>query len=353
MKKYEHGGSVDKNKIQYDFSVNVNPMGLPESVSQVLQEQIHAFTCYPDPHCIALRTAIAEHEHIKASQVVCGNGAAELIYKLLAVKKPKRVLIPAPAFVEYEKAVLECGGQVVYYDMPEPFVLTEDIIPVLTQQDIDMIILCSPNNPTGQLIEAGLLQRIKDVCIEYDVILLLDACFMGFVNAQLPQSIITTSKQVVILKAFTKLYAMAGLRLGYMLCRDAALLDEVQTYGPCWNVSVPAQLAGLAALKETSYVEETKKLIEEERTYLENTLGALGVRVYPSHANFILFYCKTPIMAGLRQAGIAIRSCENYRGLGKGYYRIAVRSHAENVFLIEALTRILENKNEELAVWQK
>lgn len=341
MKRYEHGGHIDPDIIQYDFSANLNPMGLPESVRQVLKHKTDAFSRYPDPDCVRLREAIARHENVSPSQVVCGNGAAELIYKLLAVKRPKRVLIPAPTFVEYEKAVAECGGEVVYYDMPEPFGLTEDIIPVVAKQNIDMVILCSPNNPTGQLIPLKLLCQIIEVCIQYDVTLLLDACFYGFVREEMPQQEMIKYKQMVIVKAFTKLYAMAGLRLGYILCQDESLAERIGNYGPCWNVSVPAQLAGVAALKESAYVEETKCLIERERIFLEHALRKLGFRVYPSQANFILFYCRKPIMDGLRQAGIAIRCCENYRGLSGDYYRIAVRCHEENVVLIEALKKIV------------
>lgn len=340
MDTYAHGGNVDRTIIQYDFSANINPLGLPRGVEQVLRQSTDAFAQYPDPDCRVLREEIAGQEGVDPSLVVCGNGAVEMIYKLLAVKRPRRVLIPAPSFVEYEKAVLECGGQVVYYDMPEPFVLNRDIIHVLRQERVDMVILCSPNNPTGRVIDDGLLQQLMDICIECNVLLLLDACFLGFVRERQERTM-PACRQLVVVKAFTKLYAMAGLRLGYICCQDAFLAEEIRRHGPCWNVSVPAQLAGVAALKEAAYVEETRRLIEEEREYLSDRLRSMGLRVYPSQANFILFYCKTPIVEGLRRAGIAIRSCENYRGLSGDYYRIAVRLHEENVILAKALADIL------------
>ncbi len=344
MDKYEHGGNADKNIIQYDFSANINPLGLPKGVRQVLCERVDAFTAYPDPYCAALREAIGRKECVDTAQVACGNGAVELIYKLLAVKRPERVLIPVPAFVEYEKAVSECGGQAVFFDMPEPFILTEDILPVLSEQCIDMVIICTPNNPTGQLIAPDLLQQIVDICVKQNIMLLIDACFMGFVDEAEQLEIHSDSNQVVILKAFTKLYAMAGLRLGYLLCKDTRLVERLQRFGPSWSVSVPAQLAGMAALGESSYVKQTKQLVAEERKYLEEALLAFHLQVYPSQANFILFYSDIPLADKLRGMGIAVRCCENYRGLGAGYYRIAVRSHQENVLFVQSLREILEEK---------
>lgn len=145
----------------------------------------------------------------------------------------------------------------------------------------------------------------------------------------------------MILKAFTKLYAMPGLRLGYVLCGDEALAGCIRSCGQCWAVSVPAQVAGIAALKETEYVKETLKIISKEREYLFKALSVLGMKVYPSEANFLLFRCDKPLDRLLLKEGIAIRSCENYEGLEYGFFRIAVRSHNENEILIRAIERVL------------
>ena len=145
----------------------------------------------------------------------------------------------------------------------------------------------------------------------------------------------------MILKAFTKMYAMAGLRLGYMLCADEKLCEAVSECGQSWSVSIPAQAAGIAALGEHDIAEKTRCLIDAERKYLMDKLSGFGFKVYPSQANFILFRCCLPLDEMLIKEKIAIRNCGGYIGLSEGYFRIAVRTHAENEMLVKAVERIV------------
>ena len=149
------------------------------------------------------------------------------------------------------------------------------------------------------------------------------------------------NEKVIILKAFTKIYAMAGLRLGYAVFGNSELAKKVKYSGQCWNVSVPAQIAGIEALKETDYIKRTLDLIDDEKKYLYENLKKLGIKAYESDANFILLYTEIPIERLLAEKGIKIRSCENFRKLDKNYFRIAVRTHKENTALIKALEEIL------------
>ena len=143
---------------------------------------------------------------------------------------------------------------------------------------------------------------------------------------------------LMVLKAFTKLYAMAGLRLGYLLCSDPALLGRVSSNGPPWSVSAPAQVAGIAALKDTGYARKVLELLEKERPWLMDGLLSLGLEVTGSRANYLFFRSDiTDLKERLLEKGILIRSCENYRGLDAHYYRVAVRRHEENEQLLRAL----------------
>ena len=149
--------------------------------------------------------------------------------------------------------------------------------------------------------------------------------------------------QILVIKAFTKLYAMAGLRLGYAISRNLEWILAMKNAGPCWNVSVPAQMAGLAALLETQYVEETRRLIEEERGYLMEELQKAGYTVYPSLANFFLLSVEKEagkqMEETLQQAGLFVRNAENFEGLCEGFYRIAVQTHADNRKLLKILKK--------------
>ena len=210
-------------------------------------------------------------------------------------------------------------------------------------EDLDVVMLCNPNNPTGCLIDGNLLEKILQRCREYHIYLLLDECFVDFVDE--PEK--TTSKQLLeqyremfILKAFTKLYAMAGLRLGYGMSRNTELLQKMEQCLQPWNISIPAQAAGVAALREKAYVAESKQLIRQERKWLQEQLKTLGIRVYDSAANYIFFRGPEGLTEKLLKQQIIIRDCSGYPGLGEGYYRIAVRTHAENEKLIQIMTVI-------------
>ena len=172
------------------------------------------------------------------------------------------------------------------------------------------------------------------------------ASVRGFLDF-LPESEVLSAKKLlaspnlIILKAFTKLYGMAGVRLGYCLCSNTALLEKMQTAGQPWAVSSLAQAAGLAALDETAYVARVQALIAQQRPVLRDGLRALGLRVLDGSANYLLFQAPETLGDALRQRGIVLRSCGNYLGLDGSWYRTAVRTAPENQQLIEALREVL------------
>ena len=171
----------------------------------------------------------------------------------------------------------------------------------------------------------------------------MDECFLEF----LPESETLTTKKLlasphlVILKAFTKLYGMAGVRLGYCLCSDTALLERMQAAGQPWAVSGLAQAAGLSALDETAYVARVQALIEQQRPILRDGLRAMGLRVLDGRANYLLFQGPETLGESLRQRGIVLRSCGNYPGLDGSWYRTAVRTAPENQQLLNTLQEVL------------
>ena len=339
----EHGGDIYSRQVRCDFSANLNPLGMPESVKNALINSVSEWESYPDPLCRILCKVLSEYENFSAENIVCGNGAADLIYRLVRTVNPKKAVITAPTFSEYEKALSENGTQVIRYYLSEEngFKADNGIINIF-DSSVDMLFLCSPNNPTGQLVPTYILKAAAKKCLENDIILVCDECFLPFVTDNKNKSVREFMNQnIVVLNAFTKIYAMAGLRLGYALFGSTALAERVQKIGQYWSVSTPAQLAGIAALQEKDYIEKTVQLIKKEREFLTAELKKLGFKVYNSEANFILFRCDLPLDELLLNEKIAIRNCSNYEGLTEGYFRIAVRNHEENIMLISAIRRCL------------
>jgi threonine-phosphate decarboxylase len=322
LQPYEHGGDIYGNPgVTLDFSVSTNPLGTPREVREALISRVDEFERYPDPYCRELVTAIARQENVPKEWILCGNGAADLIYRLCHALKPRRACVPAPTFSEYERALSFIGCEVDHGLIPGS----------------DVVFLCHPNNPTGKLIPEELLEQ----AIRSSDTVVVDECFLGFTEGISAKQYLASKPGIVILKAFTKTYAMAGLRLGYILCADAALIEKVNAAGQSWSVSAPAQIAGLAAFSCADWLEKTRVLVKQEREYLAGALGELGVKVFPSDANFLLFRCETPLYGPLLEKGILIRSCANFKGLDESYYRVSVKKREENIRLAQAVGEVL------------
>lgn len=347
-----HGGDWAGFAAQYgadapllDCSANVSPLGLPQGVADAVAGCTGLCTRYPDPLCRALCGAIGEAEGVSPSWVLCGNGAADLIWRAALALRPARALVTAPTFAEYQEALEANGCQVEHYLLREEndFAVGEDILEAI-RPGVGMVFLCEPNNPTGRTTPRPLLERILARCQDAGAVLVVDECFGDFLEdpeAHTLKGALAACPSLLILKAFTKIYGMAGVRLGYVLSSNEELLDRLRRAGQPWAVSTPAQEAGLAALKETDYVRKVRALIAQQRPRLAAGLRALGCRVVEGQANYLLFRCETPLIAPLREKGILLRSCGNYQGLDETWYRTAVRTGPENDRLLAALKEVL------------
>lgn len=348
MTKHVHGGNVYQYRGCLDFSANCNPLGTPQSVKQAVVESLEHVADYPQVGYAPLRKAIAAYEGTEEETVICGNGAAELVFSICRAARPGRALVPAPTFAEYEQALASVGCEVEYYRLKEEngFQIQPDFTQVL-HKGLDMVFLCNPNNPTGLLIKRDFLFEILRRCRELEILLVVDECFLDFVEkpqAYTLKAQLSRYHNLFLLKAFTKRYAMAGIRLGYGICENRELLREMELVTQPWNISSMAQAAGLAALKETEYVEAGRKVVFEEAEYLKTELERLGLEIFPSSANYLFFKGPENFFESCVQRGILIRDCSNYEGLQKGYFRIAVKKHEENQQLVKVFKQALEEQ---------
>lgn len=346
MKKHIHGGNVYQYRDCLDFSANCNPLGTPEAVKQAIIQSLDTISDYPQVGCGALKEAIAEYEKVDAQQLICGNGAAELIFSLCRAVRPKRALLPAPTFAEYEQALqsVDCRISHFYLREQQGFLLPEEYLGAL-DQEVDIAFLCNPNNPTGILIGREFLLQVLERCRELGILLVVDECFLDFVEEPENYTLkgqLSSYKNLFLLKAFTKRYAMAGVRLGYGISNDQELLTRMELMTQPWNVSSMAQAAGIAALRETEYVEEGRRMVFREKEFLMSEMRKLDLKVYPSQANYLFFHGPKGLFGECVKKNLLIRDCGNYEGLEEGYYRVAVKRHEDNEKLISGLEDILK-----------
>ena len=404
---YNHGGDIYGNKVKLDYSVNINPLGMPEKAKEAAKRGVELCTGYPDWDQRELRESLSKYLDVPERNLLFGNGAADLIYRLMQVIRPEKVLVQAPSFSEYNEAAVRSGSEVQEFVLYEKdaFCFTDEATENFIEQIEKMaagsaVFLCNPNNPDGGMIPKEMLLRIYEVCVKNSIWLIVDECFLPFssceeVYSMIPEirkrskkrnltecnrnttksffntaecsmgSVLKSQSEIVyneknrtidsgfdvenrigrhliVLRAFTKIYGMPGLRLGYLVTENQELISKIRENMSPWEINTPAQMAGVAALSDSDYLKETRQIIKEERKFLIDEIlrNRLAEKIYniESESNFILFRVSqdvTDLKEKLLEKGILIRSCGDFSGLDGRFYRICVRRHEENAELIE------------------
>ena len=383
---YTHGGDIYGDAaVELDFSVNTNRLGMPQAVRDAVMASAAAWEQYPDALCRKLRRAAAafyeaDGTPIPEDWLVFGNGASDILYAVVSAIRPKQAILLAPGFSEYEQALRMCGCEIRWLHLKEEngFSLESareelyamlfdgsgdaskiDSVPTLSSKRENVwekiLILGNPNNPTGRAISATEMERLAEVCRETHTWLMLDECFQWFLDTRRECSFVGNllngvGDHVILLNALTKICSMAGLRLGYGIISNAGLRERLEKFRQPWSVSAPAQAGGVAAFavlaahSEGNLLEWTVKSLQTERPRLAEKLEELGFIVYPSQTNYLLF--RSPdedsrdYKQGCLEHGILIRACENFEGLNRHYYRVAVRNREENERLINILKEV-------------
>ena len=365
---YTHGGDVYRNPIEYDFSINVNPLGMPLASIQAAHEGIVLTGRYPDYRAEQLCHAIAKAKNIPADRIIPGNGAAELLY-VLGQTIPGKALVIAPTFTGYAEAVAAGGGEITYAgwmaddsegkqtadELAQETVLpknaenkydSENVIQRLLAKlddSIRLVFLCNPNNPTGTLFTRDQILRVLAKAEAMQAYVCVDECFLPFLEEEAEYSMLpylAEHPRLLVLRAFTKIYCMAGLRLGYLACGDAELQLKIRARIQPWNTSIPAQMAGIAALSDTEYLAKTRENLQAERAYLVPRLRELVAEVYDGYGNFLLFRDEPDLKERMLDVGVLIRACDDFEELDDTYFRIGIRSHSENQEFIRRLARV-------------
>jgi len=355
MEKFEHGGNVytarKNGEAWLDFSANVNPQGLSPAVYQAISLAVHEVIHYPDPDAAELKKAISESYNVSEKEIVLGNGAAELFYLFLQTVRPRNVLLPVPSFSEYERAALAARAKVnlFHLDPEDDFRIDWDSF-MGALAVTDCIILGNPNNPTGSLITRNEVVHLLEEMRGGHQWLVVDESFLDFLpydSRYTVRDLVTEYPNLFVIQSMTKFYALPGLRLGFgTACPKLA--QRLNAGKDVWNVNLLAQKAGVAALNDKDYQQQSKKFIAEEmQRFYERIDGCRGIRAYRPSVNFMLLDIRGTGLTSreftqkLRDKGILVRDCANYLGLdGESYVRIAVRQPAENEQLLAALEEL-------------
>lgn len=355
---HQHGGNLTLMAAKYgldpekiiDFSVNVNPLGPPAGVRTLVVNGLRYVTVYPEPYCKTLKEEYALQLDISPDSLIFSNGAVELIYMVLQALRPRTVLIPGPTFREYEIAARVFQANLKLFRLArEKGFLPRLSALIKAASGVDMVFLCSPNNPTGNLLPQDILQPFLEFCAAEGIFVVVDESFLIFHKCwrELSAALKTeVNKNLLVLQSLTKFFSIPGLRVGYGVAHPetTAFLSRFQ---PPWQVNSLAQASAAEGLKDEVYAHSTRSFVEQERRWFEEALSAVnGVKVYPSEAPYLLLELGKNLTASyvkdkLAQKGILVRDCSNFAYLGENYIRVAVKGREKNQLLVSELTGLL------------
>ena len=320
-----HGGTGKRQREKtrknvLDFSASTNPF--PPNVNW--EPDLHLLEYYPDDYYAELKERIGSIFHRDIEEICVGNGSIELIRVFCSVVFRNRIgrnrfYLQSPTFGEYELSARLSGA-------------TPAVIP----SDAGVYFLCNPNNPTGLLMKKEKTQALLDEVKRHKGMLFCDEAFIELSDPG--QSVADISDPALfVLRSLTKSFAVPGIRFGYGF-GEPALIEKIETARSPWSVNAFAESYALEALGHMDELEGSRSAIERERHWLSSAVTALGLRSHPSSANYILVECgqdASSLCNELIRKDILVRDCTSF-GLPTSI-RIAVRTHEENIQLIEAL----------------
>jgi threonine-phosphate decarboxylase len=361
--KAEHGGNIyaasrdsqQKEAIWLDYSANINPLGLAPSVKAAMLQAIDSVIHYPDADAYDLKRAICRAYGISSELITVGNGAVELLYVLSHIIQPHKVLVMAPTFSEYERAACSSGAQVSYYVLHahDDFkVKSTALIDQIEMSQPELVFLCNPNNPTGVLMPPAEIAEVIAAAAKIKSFVVIDESFLDFLhwNVWTCQPLLSKFSNLIIAHSLTKFYAIPGLRLGFVLASEIMTRKLHLSKDP-WNVNSIAQAAGVAALGDEVYAEQSRTYITQEKKFFYQSLGKIsGLKPYEPAANYILVdirqspWTASALRQKMMEQKILIRDCSNYEGLGDDYIRLAVKSHEQNEQVLQVLQNIMKGE---------
>lgn len=352
-----HGGNIHafarvlgvKPEEVLDFSASINPLGLSQRARQAYRSALQMVAHYPEPYAETLVQALSAYHDIEPAHILAGNGSTQLIYLLARVLPVHRVLLVSPLFGEHLAALRATGARVSSWNLrPPSFALDfEGIKRALHEEQYDALVLTNPNSPTGALLRRKQVVELIRLCRRTRTRVIVDETFIDWVEGESVKQLAARDADVIVLRSLTKFFALPGLRVGYAIASPRVIRRLRSCLEP-WSVNNVAQEVGKVCVEDRRFIERSRTFMAKERAWLRAELGLIpGLQVFPSAANFLLIQIRLPHLTAARLAELLthgrllIRVCDNFVGLGKRFFRVAVRTRAENRCLLETLRTII------------
>ncbi|NLJ90252.1 MAG: aminotransferase class I/II-fold pyridoxal phosphate-dependent enzyme [Clostridiales bacterium] len=355
-----HGSDLEKVESQFgikkesltNFAANVNPLGISPKLRQSLSDNINVIESYPDREYTSLRQSIADYAKTSLDKIFVGNGSTELISIIIQIRKPKKACIIGPTYSEYEREVILGGGRCQYFPLKASdfFKLNVDDLGHFLSPDFDLLIICNPNNPTSTAINTSKMRKILDICKEKDILCMVDETYVEFVeDIDEVSSVALTDyyNNLIVLRGISKFFAAPGLRLGYGICGNKDLIEEINRHKNPWSINSLAAIAGEIMFSDSQYIDDTRRLIKNERERIYKTLStSKNLKLFEPTANFILVQIQkhgltsSQVFEQAIKKGFMIRDCSTFPFLDDKFIRFCFMDPESNTRLMEFLLNL-------------
>ena len=356
MDSYVPGRSQDE--IAADFGLkkediiklgsNENPWGPSPKAMKAIEDEIASINRYPESQLHELVSEIAQYSGVKDSQVIIGGDGADEIIDVLAktfINPDDEFIVPLPSYMYYEYLLKQYGARPVYakWDLDENRLDEESIFDSITEKT-KMIFLCSPNNPTGTLIDKEVLINIASKNPE--VLIVIDEAYFEYSEVT-NKDLIDEFNNIFIIRTMSKVLGLAGMRIGYGLACEE-IIEYMHRIKPVFSLTRLSFVAALNTFRDKEYITESIRKGIESRQYLYDEISKIdGLHVFPSKSNFMLIRVKdtgftaSELALELMKKGIIVRDCTSFKGLDEYWIRISICTLEEDEKFIDILKEVL------------
>ena len=337
--------------VRYD--INCNPLGVPDSVTRAIMENISAVGHYPDTYYEPLRNAIASYACCAPEHLVLGSGSSDLLRLFVALLAPKKALLPIPSATDYEHVLSVYGCETDFYelDINQDYHLDMDDFITHLSDTYDIVILGNPNNPTSQLISKADIEKLAAACKELGIALLLDEMYIEFTEnyeRNTAISLVNTYDNLIILRSVSKFFSVPGLRLAYAIMNNETNMTIINMTATPNSISCLTAAACTAMLEDTAYIHESHSRIITQRNLIYAAMNTnKNLRLFKPSANFALMQIlkedvtAKSLLAHCNLKGIVLRNCENFHGLDSHFVRFSIMNPMQNDLMVNTILELL------------
>ena len=346
---YEQLGIKEPAQI-IDFSENVNPEGPPAFIKENWNNMLSLISRYPDPLGQPFLSAVAKYHRVREEQVLLGNGAAEIFTLLATLFQRKRAIIIHPTFSEYEATLSANNIEITHLEVENIITWKLPIHQIVIEmQQADVLYLCTPNNPTGVLPPKEELLFLIEEGEKANCYIVLDEAFIDWVDegaSMIPY--LEDNSHILIVRSMTKMYAIAGVRLGYMLA-SPSITEMLQRKASHWHINGLAAVIGATCLEENEYRDTAICYAQKRREEFIAFLEKLGCKTTNSVTNYLSFQIpftrdSKKFFHAMLEKGFVLRHTENFRGMNGEWFRVGMKKEQEMKALQKEMTSWL-NQN--------